>query len=346
MMKMKNIITSLIAKSGIPPFIGKKKFSDRLIVLMYHGITDHPLEVPDFCFLSAAVFDAQMAYLKENFNILPLYDALIKLKGNKIDKPTIAVTFDDGFQNNYECAYPILKKYGIPATIFLSTQLIDTDHTLWYCLLNQAISKTKRKIINWNGEEYNLQTLHNKIMASNTLQQSLKEFPHQQLLSELNQIIKYLFNGSDPETNTNTEFKILNSSTIRKMQKTRLIEFGSHTHSHAILSKLSKPEQEKEIQESIAITEKITQERCRLFSYPNGRPEDYKEETIKLLKRNNIEAAVTTIAGDNTYSTNPYELRRYGVGSSMSLDRFKILVHCDFSKFKSNRLIRKSHLFN
>lgn len=108
---------------------------------------------------------------------------------------------------------------------------------------------------------------------------------------------------------------MLDSEVIRLMSHSGNVEIGAHTHSHAILSKLSPIEKQEEILHSIRLVEKWTESKCRTFAYPNGRSEDYDAECIKLLDNYNIENAVTANSHRNTPETSRFELGRYGIGS-------------------------------
>ncbi len=98
-------------------------------VLMYHRVSDR-INDPDVT-VSDKNFERQMSYLKKNFNVVSLDDMVDRYKQNtKSEKDTVAITFDDGFKDNYTDAYPILKKYNIPATIFIVTGYIDRNYGL------------------------------------------------------------------------------------------------------------------------------------------------------------------------------------------------------------------------
>ena len=331
----KKLLIKLIEKSKISLFIGNCLFPKRLIILIYHGVIRTPLKVADYCFLSENKFEEQMIYLKNNFSVVSLSDAIYKLKNRQVDRPIVVVTFDDGFLNNYEIAFPILKKYQIPATFFISTQLIDTDKTLWFCQLNHAISQTIKSSIVWKNERYSLISNSDKVSASIRLQEKLKTFHHSQLLLELNCLIDLLIEKPFDSNTLPHEFRMLTKKAIHEMSQSNLVEFGSHTHRHSILSLLSKYKQREEILTSTRIIEEITNNKCQFFSYPNGRIHDYNQETITLVQQYNFKAAVTTIPGDNCSKSDRYTLKRYGVSQNMGLDRFKILVNFDFINYKS-----------
>jgi peptidoglycan/xylan/chitin deacetylase (PgdA/CDA1 family) len=100
---------------------------------------------------------------------------------------------------------------------------------------------------------------------------------------------------------------------IREMKKSGLISFGGHTVSHAILSKCNKEEQHFEIVESKARIEKELNEECLILAYPNGKENDFSEETIRLVKKANYRIAVTTNSGyENSNGYDSYKLKRWG----------------------------------
>ncbi len=125
---LKFICGLILAVIFIPlaAFITVLKFNYVPPILMYHSVTDHPTTT-GMLTVSTAVFRSQMRFLKEHkYNVLPL-EILAKLikDGKKIPPRTLAITFDDGYRDNYLYAYPILKEYNLPATIFIITGEVD-----------------------------------------------------------------------------------------------------------------------------------------------------------------------------------------------------------------------------
>lgn len=294
---------------------------------MYHGVVEEPLKIQDWCFLGARSFTEQMKYLKANFDILPLSQAVKKLLKGEILNPTISVTFDDGFLNNYEIAYPITSALEIPITLYISTRFVDTHDTLWYCRLNWALSKTKNKVFAWQDVESTIENNAQKSKLSSLLQRKLKKLPHINLLRELDIIIDGLGLDSRAEIGRDSPFRLLSSDAINRMSQSKNVETGAHGHSHVILSKLSFMQKRKEIVNSIRLIEKWTESDCRTFAYPNGRSEDYDEECIDLLKTYRIKTALTAGTHANTPSTSRFRLGRYGIGSNTDFDSFKLVAH-------------------
>jgi peptidoglycan/xylan/chitin deacetylase (PgdA/CDA1 family) len=336
-MTRRNIYTvgsKFIAKAKIPQFFQRLAYRDKLTIIMYHGIIRSPLVVSDWCFVDENIFKMQIEYLKRHFEIISLSEAVERLRNGGIKRPTTVITFDDGYRNNFDVAFPILYREKIPATIFLTTGLIDTNDTVWYCRLNLVLSETSRPHIEWNGFKFDLSTSDRKAKASAVIQESLKRLEHPTLMATIRKIILELDGDPDCPIEIGSPFRMLDKNAIAEMVASGLIEFGAHTHRHAILSQLPEEERRDEIKESIETVYKLTGRRCRQFAYPNGRAEDYNIETIRDLETCGIQIGVTTISGPNNKMTPPMELRRYGVGAHLPMSEFQLGVHHFITKMR------------
>jgi peptidoglycan/xylan/chitin deacetylase (PgdA/CDA1 family) len=338
-----NLGSKLIAKTRIPQLFHKLAYRDELTIIMYHGIIRSPLAVGDWCFVDEDIFKMQIEYLKRHFEIISLSEAIERLRNGGIKRPTAVITFDDGYQNNFDVAFPILCKEKIPATIFLTTGLIDTNDTVWYCHLNLALSQTHRPFIEWNGFKFDLSTLDLKAKASMAIQDNLKELPPLQLMAAMRDIILKLDGDPDCSIEIDSPYRMLNKNAIVEMAASGLVEFGAHTHQHLILSRLSAAGRFNEIRRSIDTIYRLTGRPCKSFAYPNGRMQDYDSDSIQHLKTCGIQMAVTTISGPNNRMTPVMELRRYGIGSDISMAGFQLMVHHFISKVQkgSNLLWHK-----
>ena len=336
--------SKLIAKTKIPQLFHSLAYQDELTIIMYHGIVNEPLMVNEWCFVEEHSFRMQIAYLKKHFEIISLSEVVERMRSGGIKRPTAVVTFDDGYQNNFDLAFPILLRERIPATIFLTTGLINTNDTVWYCRFNIALSRKHRLQMEWNGFKFDLSTLDLKAKASVAIQESLKKLEQSQLMTTLRHIILRLDGDPDCSIETNSPFRMLGKTAIAEMAGSGLIEFGAHTHNHAILSQLSDKERYNEIRKSIDAVYELTGRPCRYFAYPNGRAEDYDIETIRDLETCGIQIGVTTISGPNNRVTPAMELRRYGVGADLPMAEFQLMVHHFISKVhrSSDLLFHKS----
>jgi peptidoglycan/xylan/chitin deacetylase (PgdA/CDA1 family) len=295
-------------------------------ILNYHAVIRQSLSFPDWCFLSEEMFHEQMQYIKSNFDVLPMTVALERLRKGNLSNPTVVITFDDGFMNNFEIAYPILKEGNLPATLFLTTALIGTANTLWPCQVIHALEMTRLKEFEWSGKMFNLAGPGRRAHASDQIQRKLKLLPQPDLLVALEKILKALGQENVDRVARSSAFRILDESAIQTMLAEGLIELGAHTESHAILSLLTASQKHTQIHNSVKEVARLSGKPCTLFAYPNGRRQDYDVESMEILNTAGVKYAVTTTEGSNESVDQPLELKRIGIGSDMEMKDFKIAL--------------------
>jgi len=335
---MKSIIKFLIYESlatiGLPHRLHNILNKRQLTILMYHGIIDEALYLGDWCFLDVMSFRAQLCYLKKHFNIISLSDAIGSLNKGEVKYPTAVITFDDGYQNNFDIAYPILCEENVPATIFLTTGLIDTDKTVWTGHLHNAFSKTKMLEIHWRDKKLALSTKKEKQDALDFVKSRLKRERHSNLISEVKAVVSILGESEACKIDSDSPYRMLNIDSIIKMRNSNLISFGAHTISHPILSNLPEADQKIEIMQSIKEVADMIGGPCGFFAYPNGGLSDYDNKTVEILKHCGVKASLTTIDGTCDPNTPMMELKRFGVGANMSMANFKLMVHNVIARIK------------
>lgn len=296
-------------------------------ILMYHAVARSRPVVTDWCLLPEPDFVRQMQYVKAHFDVLSLSEAIAGLRDDSVTRPTAVITFDDGFQNVHDVALPILSRLALPATVFLNTGFVGTDETIWFCRIIQALSHTDREMLLWQGHRYRLQDASAKRAASASLQQRLKQLHPDDLVREVDAIEKMLGQSSGCFAADDDHWRILDLDSIRRMTASRLIEFGAHTDTHAILTRVDPDRARREIERSVCRTGDLTGQPCDLFAYPNGTVHDYDPRTTALLRDLGITAAVTTIPGLNTTTTPALELRRDGIGGTHGFLTFQANIH-------------------
>lgn len=327
-MLMKRAFYGVMRRGGIYQYARHKRRHHALI-LTYHGVLSHSSDsyVNRNC-VSARMFEFQMRWLKQNYHILPLSQLVEALRGKKPLLPfSAAVTFDDGFRNNFTVAFPILVRYNIPATVFLTTDLIGRQGRLWteqvdYLIYSAAV---QRLHIQMNGSymEFDLATPQARERASDRIRGFLKTLnPSErqrhilELDRQVNQRVDFL-----PEQELRERYDFLNWDEIRTMAEHN-IEFGSHTCTHAILAYLSPVELEDELLNSRAKIENELQQPCKLFSYPNGTARDFTQRDQLMLEKLGFEAACSQIHGFNKPGEPAFALKRINIARSESFSFF------------------------
>lgn len=322
----KSVTYNLLSSADVA-FFHRTFYPNYVTILMYHGVVETPVPFYDWTLVDRASFREQMRYLKKNFEIVPLSSLPGRITAPVTGRPLAVVTFDDGYQNNFEVAYPVLLEERIPATVFLTTGLVDTDSTIWTCLLHDAITKTNARSFEWESSIYSLDGTDARLRTLAAVKDQMKKLMQHDKNRCLAEILSRLGADPDKKIGADSPYRILDSASIRKMASSGLIEFGGHTSTHPILSRLSSNEQEKELRESVEAVSRLLGTNCSVFAYPNGCLGDYNDESVRILKGLGVKTAVTTIEGYNTLKTPLLELKRYGVGAGTSMAQFKIMAH-------------------
>lgn len=295
-----------------------RKISSRLLgknnvkILAYHKIND---DSPNYLGLSVTVssFEKQIKYLKRNYDLISLDEAvhLIQTK-QKFLKDTMVITFDDGFKDNYINAFPIIKKYNIPATIFLAVEPVGFKKNLWFENIIDMITKTNKDSIDLKAfglVKYLIKTIKQKEKVVTTIIKYAKQLDK----VKRQKLIKYI--SKELEVNADESNQMLSWEEIIEM-KENSVSFGAHTMSHSILTTIPIKETEYEILESKRVIEEKLKQKVSFFAYPNGSAKDFNQEIIEILKNSGFSCACTLIAGVN--NTDIFTLRRRCMSENFS----------------------------
>jgi peptidoglycan/xylan/chitin deacetylase (PgdA/CDA1 family) len=183
---------------------------------------------------------------------------------------SVVVTFDDGYENNYLTAYPLLKKYGIPATFFIATAFIESGEMLWFDRLASAFASTKAE--RWESPlgsgSWPLRSEADRAECYLRTKGQLKSLPDARRRELLEKVCRALAGAQRLETPA--LFAPMKNDQIREMASSGLIEIGSHSQRHPILTSLPSEDARDEIAASKKRTAEISGREADSFSYPNG----------------------------------------------------------------------------
>jgi peptidoglycan/xylan/chitin deacetylase (PgdA/CDA1 family) len=306
---------------GSLPLVRRLRSSSAAIV-MYHGVTDQVLSVPSWCQLPVANFTEQIDYLSQHYTPLPLREIVDRL-GRRLPLPPrpAAVTFDDGFRNVLTTALPVLQRYQVPATVFLVTSLVGTRQPAWPDRLFLTVAAYPAERLEWQGRTWELRRPVDRMNAYRDLACQLKRLPQLQKEETLRQLTEHL--GGYREVTADAPLATLDWNEVEELSRSGLVDFGSHTHTHPILSRCTVAAQETELRTSRdLLRERLGQ--ADLFAYPNGCAEDFTPQTRQLLIDLEYRSAVSTLSGLNTVATDLYGLRRLAVAHDTSLSQFAL----------------------
>lgn len=277
----------------------------RLSVLMFHRVLGQPdplfLDVPD-----TQRFDDILDWVGRWFRVLPLDEAVDRMRSATLPARAAAITFDDGYADNATHAVPLLQRHGMVATFFVVTDFLEGG-CMWNDRIIESVRACRHDALDLRSagfERFGLCSLDERRRAVGAL------IGH----------IKYLEPGLRDRTVAAIEAAagagacaplMMDTQQVRQLRRAGM-QIGAHTCSHPILAKTADDEARGEIVGSKRVLESLLQEPVSLFAYPNGKPgRDYLEQHVDMVRAAGFAAAFTTAAGVSSSTSDRLQLPRF-----------------------------------
>lgn len=299
---MKSIAKTMLASSIGWRISSLARRSDAVTVLMYHRIKEQGSR---FEGTDQAAFRGQMDWLRTHCRPVWPEELLEKghEKGSRI--PAVLVTFDDGYRDFHDNAYPILQELRIPSLVFLATSFIGSDRMIWTDEVTWAVDNARNAEVElpWGGGRHRVDDPISRKRLLGLCKEALKDMPDEERTRHQIELRERL--GAEEGDRGR---QMLNWDEVRSV--TEWTRIGGHTHTHPILSRVSSLRADDEIR---ICTEKIQEEtgvRPRFFAYPNGRARDFSSETAEILQKHGYHMAFSTIEGLHFHGEDCFSVRR------------------------------------
>jgi peptidoglycan/xylan/chitin deacetylase (PgdA/CDA1 family) len=289
-------------------------------ILVYHRFGNGPRR------LATGQFEAHLAYIAKHFRPRRLTDVVARLhQGRPFEPKTVVITVDDGYEDFYSHAYPLLKSYDIPATVFLVSDFIDVQQWLWFDLLQALFHKAAEghyeMLLQGNWVSFDLSCGSSRIAAWSQVAEICLDVDSA-ARTEIVRAVQASLGVELPERPTQ-EYQPMTWDQIRSMSS-EIVDIGAHTISHPLLSRCVRSVQHAEIAGSKTLIEERIGRKVESFAYPNGLAQDFTEETVSLVRGAGLSSAVTTCPGLVRHDAHPYRLPRI---SADDLSQFRNCVN-------------------
>ena len=306
---------------------GIQRYSDiatggNCVFLLYHRITDLNSD-PQLLAVSPQNFNAQLNYLKHNCKVLSIEEVIYHIeKKIKFPKNSVALSFDDGYADNYSVALPLLESNGCQAIFYISTSTISTAKEFWWDEVERLILMSTKKEVNFN---INLNDLPLAIRYENVHERKktyefllpilrvAKPVERKRFISELSEHVI--------DAGSRLTHRAMTFDELIKLADSSSAVIGAHTHNHASLAALNYEEQYDEIKLSKEILEKHIGKQVINFSYPFGTRKDYNQNSIQICIKLGIKMAAANYPYPLHARSPRYELPRYLV-RNWSIEQF------------------------
>jgi peptidoglycan/xylan/chitin deacetylase (PgdA/CDA1 family) len=299
-------IRRLLAAISYATSVSERRLRGRVLILGYHRVL--PAEelarqyVQPGMYVRSDTFEVQMGFIKERFEVLSLAEALEAWRGGDLDagRCYCVVTFDDGWIDNYRYAYPVLRRLGIPATIFLATGFIGTDR--WYWPERLTYLRARGTAVpgdrEWEGDR-----------EVEDLIERWKARPRASIEADLGELARNAGIGMPRER------VVVNWDEVAEMSG-HGISFGSHSVNHALLTAERIEDVRWELRTSLEHLERAKINHLPVFAYPNGAS---SREIASEVRAAGYVAAVTTEPGrEPVRPSDLFALRRVTVHERVS----------------------------
>jgi len=253
---------------------------------MYHHVCPGKGEHPNF--ESPEKFRVQMEYFSREWQVLSLDELAEYVRlGKSVPEKAVVVTLDDGYQDNYRYAYPILREYRVPATVFLTTSYVGSRDVFWWDRIDYAIQHTSRANLRLNElGAYSVRSEAEKTLAVGRITEKLRKLPEARRGLLVEKVIDICEAGAQPDLGSGL---VLSWEECEEMKRSG-IDIGSHTISHPMLTGLSLEQARYEMEQSKKQIEEKLGIEVRAFSYPFG---DYNTDIVALVRKSGYACAVT-----------------------------------------------------
>lgn len=304
-------------------YIVRRCFKRGAVILLYHRVVRTSTD-PYKLIVSPEHFSQHMEHLRRTCCPMRLHDLVAAMRARALPDRAVAVTFDDGYADNYWHARPVLESTRIPATIFVTSDHIDSAREYWWDDLERIFSlplsppTLLRITIQDQAHKWRIDTpaqLEQTRKAIFTLVRPLNSSAREDVLDQLAR-------WAGLERTGRVDYRAVTSAQLLDLACSEYIDIGAHTRTHPMLSALPADAQRAEIVGGREALEAIIQRPVDIFAYPYGDVQHFNAETVEIVRATGFHAATTIIPGSVEAGDDPFRLRRCAV-FDWELDEFK-----------------------
>jgi peptidoglycan/xylan/chitin deacetylase (PgdA/CDA1 family) len=319
---IKNFASAAARSSAFRSFLTALESSDGqkpgfLRVLTYHRVDEpqkRPWLDPGLISASPREFEQQMRFLRNHYEVVSASDVIAAFNSGdpkQLPSRAVAVTFDDGYYDFEEQAWPVLKQYSIPTILFVPTAYPDhPEQTFWWDDLFHALKNTKRKDdLKTAIGVFSLSDAGSRNQIYQRLKNYIKTLKHPEALAAVKALCSDL--GVAPAQNC-----IMSWDLLRKLNQDGLT-LGAHTRTHPLVNRISLQEARDEVVGSLQDLQREVGSVLPIFAYPSG---EFSDDVAKMLEKEGFALAFTTVRGINKLGDmDPFKIKRINVGGRTTL---------------------------
>jgi peptidoglycan/xylan/chitin deacetylase (PgdA/CDA1 family) len=317
-MPLQNLKYRIARYSGVPTFINLL-MKNRPLVVTYHGIYDGPRNTGSLpaTFIHLNDMIDQLNFIRGKYRIIAP-DNLQKAleEKNHIPPHSALITFDDGYESFARLAFPVLRSMGIMPIVFTATEYVEEAKPFWFDSAWLSFHHINVERLQHILKDYHSECGDTVITDAMSFLGTLKRLKP----AVRQQVVSALASACGPELDEKSRiFHSMDADQIRNMSREG-VTFGGHTHTHTILTVLSKDEAEGEICLNKEKIEDLTQKPCTFFAYPNGGKQDFNHRHKDILKSAGYKGAFSLTHERTSFQDDPMEISRIHVAPEDTIE--------------------------
>ena len=276
-------------------------------------------------------FEKTLLWFRRRYNLVSIHELKELVYEGKSLENACMLSVDDGWRSTYDVIFPVMKKYGVPFTVFVSPEVMEKGRNFWYFTLRYCDEAEVKDIVvrrEWFSRD----------VKRYPAELILKEIPIDEVYDVLEECL-----SKHPEISVPRGF--MNSDETLELHRSGLVEIGAHTMTHPILGLEDAERSRKEILDSVEKLSDLLGKQVTNFAYPNGMERvDYGEREMNFAKEAGIEMAFSVDPGLITASSNPLSIHRWGSMARLCFGRFGQYLPSRMNQAKIRSEIRKYKL--
>ena len=302
------------------------------VILLYHRVAKLKSD-PQLLSVTPGHFAEHLEHLREHYHPISLNELAKAIEEKRVPNRAVAITFDDGYVDNLRNAKPLLEKYEIPSTVFVTSGYVGQNREFWWdelerlLLLPESLPDSltvtiNNKIYSWNTESQEKDFDYEKYRQWNVTMTEIPTSRNQAYIDLCNllrpmdnssreEILNQIINWAGLENTCRPDYRAMSADEVRSLIDDGLIEVGGHTQTHPVLASLSPHDQVKEIEGSKKFLEAIIGQPVTTFSYPYGGLSDYTMDTVAIVQNSGFSCVCSNFPGVVLKGSDCFQLPRF-----------------------------------
>jgi len=329
----RQMLASLLCRTGLIGAVSRLRSAliRDLRILAYHRVlaVDEARFDFDLELISAdpAQFREQMRLLKRRFNPVRFSDVIMAMEaGQRLPPRPVVVSFDDGYDDNYRIAFPILRELGVPAMFFVSTGHIESGLPFSYDWFVYMLCRTSARHLRIAELEIDQPLPAGRAQRRGLAVNLLDRMKSLDARTQDDIVTRLETEWSMPRSAGHADCRPMSWAQLREMHAAGM-EIGSHGVWHNMLAKLPGESMREEVEGSRRMLERKLEARVEVISYPVGGMDAFDEQVVTTAQAAGYKLGCSYVSGTSPVPCQPqFDLHRLPVERHMNIEWFASLI--------------------